>query len=238
MKKSDLFNDESICIFTDSSFKNQSKDRSVAVGTTAPAFCIYNGDKLIDQGFSILHNSTSQKGELYAVLLGIMRSYFYRDYKHIRLFSDSMNSIFAIRERIFTWVRSTNNGGNVLGENGRINNQDYIMDIIYYIISNNIPIEFFHVKGHVNPRFTSDIKHSTSVFKFSNNVIGHVDEALIYQLAEGNNYVDLYSTTKLKQHLNNPLYFTDGLTPALTIGYAPFDMSNYLSLVNHNPSYR
>ena len=58
----DLFNNESVCIFTDSSFKNMSKDKNIAIGVTAPAICIYIGTKLVYQDFYILHNSTTQQG--------------------------------------------------------------------------------------------------------------------------------------------------------------------------------
>ena len=104
MKKADLFNKDSICIFTDSSFKSAKPGDPRSPGTTAPAYCIYNGNICIDQGFHILHNSTSQQGELYALLLGVYNSFKYRNYKHIRIFSDSQNSIFSVRQWIFGWI--------------------------------------------------------------------------------------------------------------------------------------
>lgn len=226
----DLFNDESVCIFTDSSFKNMSKDKNIAIGVTAPAICIYIGTKLVYQDFYILHNSTTQQGELYAILLGIMRSYFYRNFKHIRLFSDSQVSIFGIRDRIFKWIRQTNEGKNILGDNGFIKNQDYIMDIIYYILSNNISIELYHVKGHVNKSY-ENIVHAKNVFKSSNNITEHIDDALIYMISDCNNYVDNYSTRKLYNNINNPMYFTDNLKPVLSIGYTNFNTDQYYKLV-------
>lgn len=233
MKKSDLFNKDSICIFIDSSFK-QEKDSTKPFypGTTAPAYCVYNGDQLIEQGFHILHNSTSQQGELYAMLLGVMASYKYRNYKHIRLFSDNQNAVFSIREWIFNWVRDTNAGKKVLGEGGRINNQQYIMDIIYTIISNNIFIELYHVKGHVNIRDYKSVMYSKGLFLRSQPFISHVDDATILQLAMGNNTVDEYSTVMLRSYINDPLYSVDGLTNAVSIGYSPINMRNYITLVN------
>ena len=230
MKLKDLFNEESICIFTDSSFKNLSKDKNIAIGVTAPAVCIYNGTNLIDQTFNILHNTTTQQGELNAILLGVMKSYFYRNYKHIRLFSDSQVSIFGIRDRIFKWVRLTNEGQNILGDNGTIKNQDYIMDIIYYILSNNIPLELYHVKGHVKQSYSS-ISHAKKVFQSSNYINENIDDALIYMMSEANNTVDKYSTDMLNQNLYNPIYDTSNLKPCISLGYTRFDTKKYYDLI-------
>lgn len=226
--KSDLFNDESICIFTDSSFKQNPKyGKHTAIGTTAPAYCVYRNDMCIEQGFQILHDSTSQQGELYAMLLGVIASYKYKNFPHIRIFADNQNAVFSIREWIFNWVTQTNNGQKVLGEDGRINNQSYIMDIIYTIISNQIYLELYHVKGHVDIKKYNMVKESKELFQRSNPFCGTVDDALIYQLAMGNNAVDEYSTVMLKTHIGDPK-----LTNAVTFGYTPFDMRNYLTLVN------
>lgn len=233
MKKKDLFNEESICIFTDSSFrKNKDAPEKSSIGTTAPAYCVYRGDCCIEQGFHILHNSTSQQGELYAMLLGVMVAYKYRDYPHIRLFSDNQNAVFSVREWIFKWARETANGRNTLGEGGRINNQDYIMDIIYTIISNNIYLEFYHIKGHVDIKNWESVRYARDLFERSNPFVGMIDDALVYQLAMGNNAVDEYSTVMLRSYIDDMRYCTFGMKPAVTIGYAPFDMHNYITLVN------
>lgn len=232
-KRKDLFNQDSICIFTDSSFKKaKNAPSNSAIGTTAPAFCVIHEDCCIEQGFHILHNSTSQQGELYAMLLGVMTAYKYRSYPHIRLFSDNQNAVFSVREWIFKWAMETANGRQTLGPNGRINNQEYIMDIVYTIISNNIFLELYHVKGHVDIKSWESVKHSKVLFERSNPFVGKVDDALIYQLAMGNNMVDEYSTVMLRSHICDEEYNVTGMTPAVTIGYTPFDMHNYITLVN------
>lgn len=166
------------------------------------------------------------------MLLGVMAAYKYRAYPHIRLFSDNQNAVFAVREWIFKWVMETNNGKNTLGPEGRINNQDYIMDIIYTIISNNMFIELYHVKGHVNIKDRESVLNSKYLFERSNPFVGRVYDDLIYMLAMGNNAVDEYSTVMLRSHIGDERYNVEGFTPAVTIGYAPFDMHNYITLVN------
>lgn len=209
-------------------------NRQTCIGVTAPAFMVYKNDILIDKGFHILHNSTSQQGELYAVLLGVMNSWKYTKFgDHIRLFSDSLNTIFAIRDRIFNWVRMTNEGKNVLGDGGKINNQDYIMDIVYYIMYNQIPIEFFHVKGHVNIHNKESFDHACRVFSSSNySLCEWPDFKLIKTVSEYNNAVDKYSTNMLRNYAFAKQFDTRGFINALTIGYTPIDMREYLYLVN------
>lgn len=233
MKKRDLFNEESICIFTDASFRrNKDCPSNVAVGTTAPAYCVYRGDCCIEQGFHILHNSTSQQGEFYALLLGVMAAYKYRSYPHIRIFADNQNAVLGVREWIFKWVRETSNGRHTLGDDGRISNQDYLMDIVYTIISNNMYLELYHIKGHVDIKSWESVRNARDMFERSNPFVGMAEDALIYQLAMGNNVVDEYSTVMLRSYIDDERYDTTGFTPAVTIGYTPFDMHNYITLVN------
>ena len=240
MIQSDLFNSDSVCIFTDSSFKESPKCKSgTSIGTTAPAYCVYFNNSCIEQDFHILHDSTSQQGEMYAMLLGIRASYRYRNWcKYIRIFSDSQNTVFAIRDRMINWASSTNNGIKILGSDGSIKNQNYLMMIVNEIMSNNIPLILYHVKGHVDIKSWESVKHSKELFERSNPFVGKVDDALIYQLAMGNNAVDEYSTVMLRSHINDEKYKIDGMTQAVTIGYTPFDMHNYITLVNKDGEHR
>lgn len=236
MYRTDLFNQDSICIFTDSSFsKDPNCPKNKAIGTTAPAFCVYNGDSCIQQGYQILPNSTSQQGELYALLLGVFNSYKYRNFPHIRIFSDNQNAVFAIRERIFKWVEDTENGKLVLGDNGDICNQAYILNIVNTILYNNIFIELYHIKGHVNIKNEATLKQAKDTFRKSNPFVGRIeDDTLIYQLALGNNCVDEYSTAMLYTYLFQVNYNVPKQRQIISLKYKPFDVKKYGTLVNKN----
>ena len=231
-KLKDFFNEESICIFTDASFQNLSDDVSIACGITAPSYCVYWNNQCIEQGYSLLGNSNSQQGELYALSMGINAIPKYSNFKNIRIFSDNKNAIFSTREWIRNWVRETNAGRNSLGENGRICNQDYIMNNVYSVISSGRYIEFYHIMGHVDIRRPMDIERAKSMFLRSNSFIDEVDDDLIYMVAMGNTVVDNYSTTMLKSCMfNNQI----GVSyPAISFGYKKFDMNEYIGLVNKN----
>lgn len=232
MKKSDLFNVNSICIFTDSSFKRYDTcPQNQAIGVTAPAYCVYYNDLIIDQGFEILHNSTSQQGELQALLLGIAASVKYKQFKHIRLFSDNQNAILGIRERIFQWIDEELSGKNVFGSDGRISNQSYIMSIVYTILYNNIYLELYHIKGHVKQYDSNSVRQAKELFMRSNPFVGDVNNDLILQLAKGNTLVDQYSTAMLQLYLKEVKSKLKS-TSIVTVKYAPFDVATYSSLVN------
>lgn len=227
IEKEHLFNDQSICIFTDSSFETENSN-GVGLGTVAPSALVYYKDQLIDSSFTILHETTTVIGELQAILLGVMLSYKYRNYR-IRLFSDNQFSIYAIRDYIFEWIRDKRLGSN---KKDKIKNEEDIMSIVYYVLSNNIPIEFYHVKGHVNYKTKSGLKEAIRMFKTSNSY--SINEELARIISKYNCCVDSYSTCMLKLYGEDPRYDTRGLTPAITIGYAPFDIYRYQTLINTN----
>ena len=236
MIQSDLFNSDSVCIFTDSSFKESPKCKSgTSIGTTAPAYCVYFNNSCIEQDFHILHDSTSQQGEMYAMLLGIRASYRYRNWcKYIRIFSDSQNTVFAIRDRMVNWASSTNNGIKILGSDGSIKNQGYLMMIVNEIMSNNIPLILYHVKGHVNIKSDPSIISARKTFLQSNPFITKIDNNDIYRIAMGNNAVDEYSTVMLRSNIDNPRYkISKTSKKEISVEYYKFDINRYSKLVNY-----
>lgn len=224
LRKRSLFNNNSVCIFTDSAYTE---------GSICAGFCTYRNEIIIDQGYNILHDNTSQRGELLGIYMGIMNAiyYFNLGFK-VRLFSDSLNSILAIRNRIFKWVQDTRNGScTYLGQDGSIKNQDYIMNIIYLILYSNIQIEFYHVKGHVKIDDISSLAYAKEVFKTSNG-FGDVEDELIRLLANANNQVDRYLNTMIGLYLNEESH--NHLEIPITFDYTDrFDPEEYRKLVNN-----
>lgn len=224
--KRNIFNQNSVSIFTDASLKTVNGRTSVC-----PGCCVYIGDILVYQNYHILHNATVNQGELYAIMMGVMESVKYRNFEKIRLFSDSQTSIFAVRDRIFKWI--SNSQDNVLrGYDGtEVSNIDYIMTIIYYILECNINIEFYHVKGHIKYVDYYDIQRAKSVFAKSNFINDNIDDELIRQISIGNNQVDRYTGLMLDMYINEQRFNIDNMKQAITINYAPFDTGRYRSLI-------
>lgn len=224
LKKWNIFNDQSISIFTDASFKAFGKYNGL--GTVCSGACVYNNDILIDQQYFIDTNKTVQQGELYAILMGISMMYKYRNFKNIRLFSDSQTSIFAIRDRIFKWLNLQKKYGGVLDEGGEIKNVNYIMNIVHTLLANNIPIELYHVKGHVNVNSNDSVINAINVFRSSNNINLNIDYDLIKQLAICNDQVDRFTKFMLNYNTDYASYRN-----AINFDYNGIDINSYRSLV-------
>ena len=224
LKKWNIFNDQSISIFTDASFKAFGKYNGL--GTVCSGACVYNNDVLIDQQYFIDTNKTVQQGELYAILMGISMMYKYRNFKNIRLFSDSQTSIFAIRDRIFKWLTLQKKYGGVLDDGGEIKNVDYIMNIIHNIITNNVPVELYHVKGHVNINSDSSLINAINVFRSSNGININIDYDLIKQIALCNDQVDRFTKFMLNYD-SNPIIYKN----TIAFGYNGIDVNLYKTLV-------
>ena len=112
------------------------------------------------------------------------------------------------------------------------------MDIIYTILANQIPLEFYHVKGHVNIKDIPALEHAKEMFVRSNPFIGEdITNELAYFIAMGNNTVDNYSTTFIKSYIENRDCTISGEL-AVRFDYSRFNMNEYLSLVNRNGKYR
>lgn len=224
LKRYNIFNDNSISIFTDASFKASHKNSGI--GRICSGACVYNNGILIDQAYYIDDNKTVQQGELYAINMGISLAYKYRNFKNIRLFSDSQTSIFAIRDRLFRWLKLQRKYGGILEDEGEIKNVDYIMNIVHSLLAVNVPIELYHVKGHVNVNSSDSLINALKVFKTSNGFNIDIDFDLIKQIAICNDHVDRFTKFMLDYHddykpLTNTIDFT----------YDGIDTNQYMSLI-------
>ena len=224
--KRNIFNKNSVNIFTDASLKTVNGITSVCPGCS-----VYIGDILVYQNYHILHNATVNQGELYAIMMGVIEAVKYRHIGILRLFSDSQTSIFAIRDRIFKWINNCDDGV-LRGSDGKeVANIEYIMNIVYYILQCNLSIEFYHVKGHIKFYDYYDIQRAKSVFAKSNCIQDHIDDELIRQISICNDHIDKYTGLMLDLYINDERFNTKHLIPVVTIGYAPFNTGQYRSLI-------
>lgn len=219
--KRDLFDKDKICIFTDASYCNDNN------GSSCSGYCIYHDDILIEQDYHIDINTTTQRGELYAILMGINASYKYRNYE-INLFSDSQTSIFAIRDRYSRWYKDTMSGMHVLGDDGTIKNQDLISAIVTKIAENRIPVSLYHNKGHVRINYERDIAYAKNVFKKSNYISEDIEDLLILRICNGNNQVDEYTRFMLSKYLEYARYHKSAIKMRGIVNPYIYTMYNHL----------
>lgn len=229
MYNSDIFTPDAINIFTDASIKKLHSGETIGC-----AGCILVFGELINRNiqeyYQIIRDTTSNNSEIKAVRLGIQNVLRYKNqYNKIRLFSDSQISIFGIRDRIFNWKYI--NGTYIGTEGTPIKNQDIFLEIVYTILENNLNIEFYHQKGHVDygPKSINNAMH---VFIASNNIREYVDESFIKQISIFNNMVDNNSRNYLDNFNSNyeylePLHFKSVL----------FNKNKYLNLIKRKDNY-
>lgn len=227
----DIFNDESLNIFTDASMNSY--------GTIGCAgFIAVHGG--LDKRFPMLHTesrtqiikkATNNISEARAVIMGLYEAIVYQNrYKHIRIFSDSQITILGIRDRIYNWKVSKKTHDRFVGSGGAIKNQDLFLEMLYIILENNLSVEFWHQGGHVNFNDQSSIDKATHVFTVSNNIRDTIDIELIRAISYYNNFVDrntreiLYSTDLLH---TNPVF-------PIKYKYCGFDRERLYNLTHPN----
>ena len=184
---SDVFNNDTLNIFTDASV--YSEDRKWFASCPG-AICII-GNTIIDSNQFIVYDSTNNEGEIKAIRLGIYFALKYRDkVKQINLFSDSSICIQGLNNWIYNWVNNIGRNGVLFtNSNKPVANQEIIKSIVSDIVSHDLHINFYHVKGHVDIRKDEDIYHAIKVFKTSNGL--DIDYKLAKQISYYNNTVDI-----------------------------------------------
>lgn len=185
----DIFNNNTINIFTDASVKETNGYYVSCPGAVVTN--VFNGKSFIcDQQAYLSYDSSNNSGEIQAVRLGIYFAKLYRNKKPIiNLFSDSNTCISGLTEWIDSWIyRKNKQGLFVNSSNKEVANQDVFKNIIDDIISNNLTINLYHQKGHVNINNYKEVQHAIEVFKKINNIIPSTQ--LIKEISKYNDYVD------------------------------------------------
>ena len=196
IKYNDIFNDYTLNIFTDASVYSEDKKW---FASCPGAVCVI-GNTIIDRHQYIVCDSTNNEGEIMAIRLGVYFALKYRNnVRQINLFSDSKICIQGLTNWIYSWVNNINSNGSLYtNSNKPVANQEIIKSIISDIVSNDLHINFFHVKGHVDIRKDSDIYHAMKVFKVSNGL--DIEYKLAKQISYYNNSVDISTRNLLYQN--------------------------------------
>lgn len=139
--------------------------------------------------FEISRDSTNNISEITAVKLAVELALQNRDrFDTINIWSDSQWSIYGLTKWIRSWTNNMQNY-NLMNSSGEIvKNQQIFLSIIRMIIHNNLKINFYHIKGHVNERDYKSINHAISVFSKSNNA--SISREKIFRAVSMNNMVD------------------------------------------------
>lgn len=198
----DIFNSNTINIFTDASIKKV-KEFKEEIG--CPGYIITykkNNDiiKIIESDCNIIRQSTNNESEITAIYMGIMAALKYKDkIKHINLFSDSKICIYGLTQWIYKWYNNQQNGRFISSNGGYVKNQDIIINIINTICNNNLSINLYHQKGHVNIKDRYSVENAIKVFHESNNI--KTSYSLMHILSKYNDYIDVLTGNVLERNI-------------------------------------
>ena len=224
----DIFNPETLNIFTDASIKTI-KNIDETLGCPG-AICVgtnLNGSTyIIDEAYFIERHATNNSSEIKAVSLGISKALQYRNnFKYINLFSDSMICIHGLREWLYNWLRCIYNGTMYSSSGKPVANQQTFASILNTIVMNNLYINLYHQKGHVSVINNDSLINAANVFKKTNFIQDDISLDLISLLSGYNNMVDIRTGEQLENFVSRPIPYCNKFNKdSLVMG---FDMVHF-----------
>lgn len=183
-------------IFTDASIITSPFEETIGC---AGAIC-YEDNNIFK--YEIVRDSTNNISELTAIKLAVLLAIENRhNFNIFNIYADSQYAIFGLTKWLNGWINNTENGILYNSSGMPVKNQEIFLSIIKLIVKNKIPINFYHVKGHVNINNFVSINNAANVFKKSNNV--NVSRNEIYNMTKMNNLVDKNTRNLLKEKYIN-----------------------------------
>jgi len=195
MNYEDIFNKNTLNIFTDASISKIGNETVGCSGCIATTTDNYGKSIIVDEFYFINRDTTNNDSELKAIHAGIYKAIQYRNnYKQINLFSDSLVSVKGLKEWIFNWINNMKLGV-LYGSSGEVKNQELIKSIISDIITSQLQIKIYHQKGHIKINDYDDLLKAQRIFLRENNITAPLE--LIKDLCYYNDIVDNTSRQRL-----------------------------------------
>lgn len=199
------YSPKTLNIFCDASIKKLSPEETISCPGAIAVITDENGfQSIIEEKFDCLRFSTNNRGELTAILLALQLANKYKnDFYTINIFSDSKISVCGLRDWIFGWVRKVDKDGYMISSSGeRVMNQDIIIHIISYVVTNNIKFNLYHCKGHVNE--SGGPIHAVKVFNTSNR-LEVTNMNMVKLMAQFNDKIDVLTGEVLETYVPEPI---------------------------------
>lgn len=218
----DIFNQNTLNIFTDASIVRKPNE---TVG--APGYVAVVGEEIINEDIRILRESTNNESEIYAIYMAIQFALKYKDYvKIINIFSDSQFAIYGLREWIFSWINNIKDDKLYSSTNKEVSHQSIFMAIVYTILTYDLKVSFFHNRGHFeNKHVDLFIDQFTKHNFLRDNIDRETAKAIIYY----NNKIDNDTRSQLYCIKTYPNY---KLIMPQYLARNDLDMDHYKELLN------
>ena len=205
-----FFNPETLNCFSDASMRKISKVMNTCAGSIA--VCC---DNIVDELCTVTSDCTVPAAELRGIRNSLSLAYKWRNqFRVINLFSDSLISIYGLRDSIYKWRFNYNDGSYYL-KNNIVKNQELIIEcnmLVQELQRNNNIVNIFHQKGHVKNDI-QELREAIETFKRSNHFNGKVDYNFIRSISTYNNYIDEKTRSIIKRvnlmenYYQDPIYF-------------------------------
>lgn len=209
-------------IFTDASIIKTRYNETVGC---AGAICQENNNIC---SFEVQRDSTNNISEITAVKLAVEMAIANRDrFDIVNIWADSQWSIFGLTKWLRSWTSNMYNGMMINSSGEVVKNQQIFLSIIKLIVDNNLRVNFYHIKGHVDTTNFASITHAISVFNKSNNA--SISRQNIKIASDMNNMVDRKTRDLLQSYKNtSPVYLTRGI---VQFSLSNEDLIRYYNLV-------
>ena len=154
----------------------------------------------------IQQNATNNSSEILAIWIGVVEALKLRNQYPgavFRLFSDSKISLYGLRDWMKNWIRNITPEGVLLSSSGEpVKNQQRFIEVFNLIVENNLKIELYHQRGHVNEGKMSLNKARASFIK-ANKVTPEAVGMSIELISQFNSVVDNATRDAVYAYLSN-----------------------------------
>ena len=188
----EIFYDENVLnIFSDASLRHRGRTQDICYGAIA-----VNRDTIIDSECRINSDATSNWGELKGMLTAVYMAVKYKDkFPIINIFCDSLYTVDTMNKYYKNW--RINEEGIAYNKNELVPNQSPVIESIKVIIDNDLHVNIFHQKGHVELKDFRSIQNATDVFSRTNYIRRKIDYAFIRYISGFNDIIDNYTRSTL-----------------------------------------
>ena len=171
-------------IFCDASIKKFTNQRCFG-----SAGAIYRDGR---NKIQIMPDSTNNKSEITAIYLAVQLAKEIVQDMHeevtINIYSDSKISVYGLKFWMNKWVEMMYNGVLYTPQGDRVKNQEIFIQIYDFLARNDLKINLYHCKGHVNVMNEKQMVNAANVFYESNGFMP--DRDLLTRVSFYNDKID------------------------------------------------
>ena len=188
----EIFNNRNVLnIFCDASLKPRGNTTDICYGCI-----VVVEDTIIDSICRINSGCTSNYGEAKGMSAALYMATKYKNkFPVINIFCDSLYTVETMNNYYRNWTVDMQ--GQVYSKHELVPNQSPFIESMKTIIENQLVVNIFHQKGHVDYKSFKDVNNATNVFARTNKIKRKIDYGFIRFISGYNNLIDQYTRSAL-----------------------------------------